>query len=335
MENYEISMPPPVAPFAMVHGPVIVDPTLNDSAVRLYCLLWCLGDRFKKGWHSQALLARLLHVTDRTIRNGLTNLIKAGLIETTVRRPRPTLIKVVDPADIYGEFMVQFYNHVKNESAGLRLEAEETRSNRKNSSGSIGSILPTKDIKGSRGNSADFRPRTSVEDSIKGVEKKQKDAPPRKKPTPRRKDPGLRIPTMKPLSSSRWGGPKFYLYCIYCAGIKKVPVRDPDAHAQRVAPRFASEMKRAIGAYQDMGYTRKKFCDLLTLIFDNWRSFSQFFVKEKFSVYDLRYSINSICEMDRRLRGKQSLTDTGDKKEDQESPEEFRGKIVYLDEEEE
>jgi DNA-binding transcriptional regulator YhcF (GntR family) len=337
MEQYEIAVPRMAAPFAMLYGPVIVDHQLNDAALRLYSLLWCLGDRFKQGWHSQKLLADLLQVSTRKIRRGLKNLDEAGLIEQTVRRPRPTLIKIVDPAEIYGVFMVQFYDYVKDRSAALRPEGGNPKAeapNRTNLSHSIGQNCPTKNIKGSTEKCADSRRRASVDDSMETVEQKvssRKSS--RKSRSPRKKKvPGLRIPTMTPRNPSRWGGGKFYLYCLQCASVKGVPVRDPAMSADHAPPRFAREMNYAIEAYQNDGYSKSQFLELLTTIFENWTYFAKYFKKEQFSVYDLRYARIEIGQMFTNIKAKSSLDAMDDFEDKPRQRSRRKGKVIYDDE---
>lgn len=325
-----------VSPFAMLYGPVIVDPLLSAGAMRLYALLWCLGDRFKQGWHSQKLLADLLHITDRTIRNGLQNLIEAGLIITTVRRPKPTLVQIVDPAEVYGDFMVRFYTHIHIRSAALRQEGvdpEIGESNRKNSSGSIGKDFPTKDIKGSR--SKDTRDaargsRGSVDDVEKRLNDRRKKSPAKKStPSRKKKFPGLRIPSLKPLSPSRWGGGKFYVHALECASIKGVPVRDPHGDfADIKRSRLGTEMGRVLKVYEDKGYTKRQFADLVTMIFENWADFSGCFRKGQFSVYDMRYSRAEICQIERRITEQSDLEDLEDFEEGEERPK-LKGQVFY------
>ena len=338
MENYEICMPPSAAPFAMVHGPIIVDRNLNSGAVHLYTLLWCLGDRMKDGWHSQALLADLLGVTARTIRNGLTKLVEAGLIETTVRRPLPTLIRIVDPHKVYGVFMVQFYDYVKDRSAALRpvVKPPPEDSNRKNSSYSIGKKFPMKKIKGSIEKSTHGPVRSSLEESEKGLrERKKRQKPKGNTSNTPKKTPGLRKPTMLVRNPSRWGGGKFYLYCIECARIKGVPVRDPyEDYKDLKRSRYAREMNYARKAFANKGYSPDRFLNLLDLIFDRWDAFAQFFHKEQFSVYDLRRHSVDMRDLEQQLTGSTSLGSMEDFEEDQ-SPADRIGQIHYLDEEEE
>lgn len=319
----------------MICGPLIIDSMLSAGDKNLYSLLWCLGDRFKKGRHSQRLLADLLKVSTRTIRRGLRNLSQSGLIITTLRRPLTTLIEIVDPITVYGVRMEQFFDHVKERSEELRMESEDDKDlgkngfNRTNLSSTIGQICPMKYIKGSRLISADIRQRISVDDSMEKVNEKKASLP--KKNTRSKKTPvNLRIPTMTPKNPTRWGGKRFYLHCIQCASIKGVVVRDPDARVDHAPLRFAREMNYAITAYSDGGYTREEFLNLLTTIFEQWHVFKRHFTKHQFSVYDLRPNRYKICELHTRVKQKSNLEGMEDFDEE-EGPEVISGHIIYVE----
>jgi hypothetical protein len=101
-------------PFAKVYGPYVVDKRISDGAERTMNLLDILCGADEQGQHGVGLIAKLRHLSVRSIERHIIELKNAGLIRIEYRQGQTNILTILDPIGVYGEAIQTFYSFVGN-----------------------------------------------------------------------------------------------------------------------------------------------------------------------------------------------------------------------------